>query len=1386
MSCSFAPPVLQITGAAPGTVRMVDATLSALAKPLMSVVRAVWPRVERRYRERQAGELPIANFDFLEKGLDDTFGRLVQGRVDDDWWRGLLQWIDHVFVTPEFLRRPALQEWLAKHDTQADLKLLARSRLLGAYDDESIQSRVRQRYSDCTGEDERLAEGPIAVVIAILTAGYFASTDARLQPVIGLMQANAEETRNTLNLIVRSLAPDQHAVAAHSEVAEADLDKNLKSRSIGADRARDNVVSLAARLMAGDLRYATDTVKARVLFWAARLNTNDAAHLPKAREYLSQLQAIMPQYDVRIIEALIVAREGDHPLAIRMLQRVETPDGRAVLFFVLLQYRGRDAALDWFDGEPDHSNPNFFTGLGWCTIAFHLAHSGRWKESADLLENAELGITEWPDLLFIEGVVNAALLLPDDLRPNALRMELFHPWVRTINSIEATQRRAKADDCFRRAEILLKEVHPGRAQAAGEWRLWLRLSHPNQSVSEPARAEVREGMKDGRRAVDLIPFVCGFNIDFDEAPLNRFLAQRRRAAGVEGREVLAEFLLAELKMLPRDRAEYLEREETRLTEVITKSTVVGKRIEALIADRQSTRARQLLDERKADLADIDTESIEVMIAAQEGIDPRPRLEALYEESRLLTHLHNLVNHLGATRDWIALAPRVRELFERERTVENALRVIDVMRRMPSGSDEEIISFSDGISDLIATHDELASVRAWALFSTGRWKDAKEINDRLISVRHGSSDVSLDINLAIQIGDWERFATIVDREWQYRTSLEAATLLRLASLAAEVDATANRAVELATLAATKKADDPKVLISAYALFVQLGRDNDANPEWIGRAASLSTENSGPVWQVDMRTLIEEMVPAHRAKEQQILKALTHGELPLSAAAHALNIPLSRMLIDIPSRSTAEQDARRWTILPVLAGGRPPTEIHKQMSIGLDMTSIMILAFLGKLRDTLSYFRQVVLAPDTMVDLLQERRRVRFHQPSLVRDAEEISSLITSGRISVGAKGPSPPEWLVREVGRDLADLLHAARASSGLVVRPRPIPKLGSYLTENADLRHYEQYVISTLEFAAACHREGLIANDAWQHGRKYLEGHDCASTGPDPVLSTGRSIFLDSLALNYLKKSGLLIALCTSGIALTVHSDVPTEMSQLIAANREGEHLSSKLDQIRTELGDALLEGKAVFLKRTSSYGEAATMDELYEGSPVILNLVRSASQAETICVDDRALNRHGFVLDKMGRKVPITCSIDILCNVCPPEEYRSALHNLRRAGFALMPLDADELESRVRAAGVDNNGRLSENAELRTLRQSLMRLRSIDMLQPEFEGVFVGMLQMASILTLRKIWADTNIAIEEAVRISDWILENIYPSPIDWVSRRVFRKRHCCERIWPAYQSPA
>ena len=105
----------------------------------------------------------------MEHTFNDTLGRLRGGNITDTWWQNLLAVLGHNYITPEFLKVHAVQEWIIQERVGDDLKTLAANIVMGDSGDKSeVRKRLALSYSECTGEDFRRADGAIDVVTGIL------------------------------------------------------------------------------------------------------------------------------------------------------------------------------------------------------------------------------------------------------------------------------------------------------------------------------------------------------------------------------------------------------------------------------------------------------------------------------------------------------------------------------------------------------------------------------------------------------------------------------------------------------------------------------------------------------------------------------------------------------------------------------------------------------------------------------------------------------------------------------------------------------------------------------------------------------------------------------------------------------------------------------------------------------------------------------------------------------------------------------------------------------------------------------------------------------------------------------------------------------------------
>jgi hypothetical protein len=999
--------------------------------------------------------------------------------------------------------------------------------------------------------------------------------------------------------------------------------------------------------------------------------------------------------------------------------------------------------------------------------------AGRWEEAAGRLAAAAEHREAWPDLAFVEGIVNAGMLFPVEWRTYILETNPFYTEIQPVEGPEADRRRNRAKTCFETAQNLLLDIKQvDRAEAARTWLLWLRLTDPVPEVANEARREVQEGMKDGPTAVHLLPAARAFGIDVDDAPVAGYLLQRERMGGLDGRERLAKLFLSEMTMAPGDFADLLAREESQYSQVIQKSALAGMRIEALAKDGQLVKAREVLEAHRDTFIEHHYDRLRVLIDTHEGGDPREQLEALYQETGDLIDLNNLINHLGHVGDWTTLLPLLRELFTRERTLANALHLVEAMRRQPLPDYAAILEFLEAHPDLVERDLDLTSERAWALSHMGRLQDAEAINRALLESRDNPIDLLLETNLALQSGNWERFSGIVDRAWPQRESLQPDLLMRLASLAAEADQRPNRALEFATLAAGKAADDPQILLSAYMLGVQLGHEDETGARWLARAIELSS-NEGPVRSVNIRSMAEEMLPKRRERARWIEQALLRGTIPLHAAAHEFHQPLSRLLIDLPRKNTDQPDGRKRMVIPIISGARQPVRVEPSWAVGFDVSSLMVLHHLGLLKTTIDALQRVMLAPDIMVLLLNERRSVQFHQPSLATKAEEIRALIDRGDLKIATFESAPPAWLVDEVGRDLAQLLEAARASGGRVVHPYPLYQLRTFGEGEANIREYAEYLVSTIAFTEMLHTRGLIDGTTYTRTLQFLRTQDQDLNPTVNLTFLERPLYIDDLALGFLQEAGSLQVVCRHRLSLFVHPSTRTEQSALIEAQIEGDRLAEMLDELRLILRDAIESGKASFLPRHHVPGEETAIGWIHEVAPALAPFFRDASACDAVCIDDRHMNRGLTFTDEAGHTLPLVCVLDLLAyleeqRVIGAGEKQEAFHKLRQAGYTLVPVPPDELERYLRQARLDQDGEVLESAELRIIRQALMRIRSLDMVELPTEARFLEKLQLGCLIVIRHLWADEAIPVERAAMLSDWVWRHVVPSPLDWARNSV------------------
>ena len=1066
----------------------MEGSVIAAAKALLPITKAVVGRFARLQAERSAAHEPRQiQTDLLNQQLRKTLDRLRGGSVDASWWHRLLSGIEQAYVEPEFFKVSSVQSWLGEADVEEGLFLLTRANLMEPpADNPEIRGRLSESYSRHTQEPISCADDAINIVVAVLTVGYVASIPESQRPVVGIIQAVQGGMEGLSKKLDRVLEPDPAVRSILTTVADGELSEILTLRTFDFDDAIDRVKRLWHRVDGGDLAAVHKSVMNRVRYWAARLLASTSEGTEEARLIRRDLSCQDTGENLHVVDALIMAADGDADGAFRTLRDVADADGRSVLLGLLARLRGEQAALEWCADLRPSESPDYFTAIGWWKWAVCLGRAGRWTEAADGLRAVACSADWGPELAMSEGVINAALLIPEEYRTSVFDgVPAYEGMAPNLDGI-ANSRHARARECLGRVvQNLSSKASPRLGELLADWRTWVELMDPVTERAILARSETRMRLERGDAGARLVLLAWAFKIEFDPTELRTQLEKHKRLGGLRDEQLFVEFLLNQTSMSAREFASYVEGQIDRLDQVMSVPWATVTLFDALLDDGQVERARAMFEKRRHDVDERLAARMDAALAAHEGTDPREHLEQLYEVSDDLADLKNLIGYLETVEDRATVLPLLRELFNRESNLEHAYRLVHSLSH-PHPDDGAILEFLESHPMVTEKSLEMKSALAWSLFRVGRIAESRTVNDALVQLasRHSKNDLVLDVNIAIATGDWERLSAVVDREWPHRSDLEAEMLMILARVASQIGPSTERSLELARLAAQKAPTDPHVLTAAYQIHFELGRDADADPGWVSQALANATAEKGPIWETDFQEMVNVWLPRVRERRESIDRMLMGGKVPLALAGRVLNTPLARILL--ANHTTNTRDGRRRPLIPIVSAARNGIALEEGWTVGMDLTSIMVLSRIGLLETAVDTLDQIKLSPDAMFSLFEDRAAVRFHQPTRVNSARDIRKLIDQGRITlVDVPIPTAAD-LAEEGGAELATLLDLCRADGGVMVCTNPINEVNSSKEEAADTTTYGNFMVSPADLCSSVRRAGLIDADQFERASVFL------------------------------------------------------------------------------------------------------------------------------------------------------------------------------------------------------------------------------------------------------------------------------------------------------------
>ena len=1323
----------------------------ASIKLALSGLLAALPTLRRGKAEREAGKnphsVPESHFDDLFNGAIKRLGAVS---YNDSLWEQFKMNVGAAFVRPDDFWRTNIRGWLSRPEVNAALSNLVKAHLASATESPSDYETLVSSYLLLSEEPRSSAEHYVSAAVVFLKASIQGAVKdsgvaAITQAGFGSMHDRFDELIDTRTTFV-----SEAITVHHGEDAENTLNAILKRR---ATHGYDVLAELneLTRCISNDGKFssAPSAVKAKIYDWIVRLSAS-SGQLEKAEEALAKLTAEGQPASPTAL-AWVEAARGDVDAALRQVRSIETAEGRSTIFGILRVKKDVASALAYLDSQAPHT-PDKFTPIGWVSITSCLTTNGRLAQGTELLSTLPASmVLEFPLLGFIRGLVYVANSVPADMQETVLNGNHLLVCNHLLEGSVAEDWRNKAssslEECSKAAKEIGDKILAGRAENLLQW---LRLVDPLHK--KEALAELIKNIADGKTAVGLMPLAYAFKVKFDDTALTKHLERSEILGGLSRDELNAKVLLLQHFGRFSELASFIEGNWGRLEEIETPTVLAGTLVQAYAMSGACGLAEKTVETRLNVLHPADVPRFKLMIKQCRGEDPTSQARENYEASQATTDLENLIKSFEGVKRWAELTPYALEFFKRVQNVSNALRYAECLRRT-NAPDEVLVCFFNDWPELVEREPELLSARAWALYHLGKVDESRALNERLLEQRHNVNDIGLDINLAVRMGDWERLPAILDRVWAKRSDLPVALLLNLARL---TSSTARElALQLVQECAARESDNPHTLLQAYSVASAMARDDIAMP-LIHQATQLSKGEDSPIKSFSFREMVEFMKDSAsdwRSKNDMF----RNGSIPILWAAHILNVPLSRLLIAIPRENRDQADARRRQPIPIMAGSRHSMEPSATKRLALDITSIFILSELGFLDRLINVLDETLLSPRVMEMLLFEEEKVRFHQPSRIEAAKPLLDLHRKGQLSLAA-ADVPPE-LSTEVGEEEATLLAAAKLTGGLCIHSGKLYRNGSYMDEEAQLGVFAECLACPSVVAFALHKGGVITDINRDKALRYLEQVSPGEmTGND--LALGAPVYLDRVSAQYLSEAGILNDLAKSNRKVYVHPDAIEEWQALVGTEPHAEAMVKALEDIRRILKEAMAKSKVRFLREGIREG-----DEVSFGISEFLvrDLMEDVRQIDAACIDDRLLNSQRILEDRNGKKVDLLCSLDVIDmlvarGVVTKAEREAAIHQMREWCLCMLPVDARELFRLLLERRAVVNGKFSESAQLRVIREYIARLHSSDFLCAPSDLEYMDVLWRTGQLVIRQLWADDKSDTVDIIARADWVVDNIIP----------------------------
>ena len=646
----------------------------------------------------------------------------------------------------------------------------------GSYSEDRCKEIVRDRF-DFNPDRDILDYRDVLKIIGNLEID-------KTHRIQNSLEAHIGENKAFQSVLGSSPVPKEYV----DEHIEKEIDFLRKARYFPEFDEVDYASVFGARLSEGEFRNGTNPLRARALVWCARILSTNKDLLDRAEEYVRLAKTLGG--DTRIADAFICSQRGDKDTAKRLLADVDSSDSqfaayRSAAFRIIGNHDGPQKAIDWLKViRIDVSN---LDPEGKLTFLSYQLELSQWQgafKTAEALSRTELD--EAPVLHFLKAMAYLLSTVPLEFR-NAMFSQIpFEGEPYFLDSREnAIEARRTALSHFADAAETARNLRcPIAATIPDRYALWLELEDPDHH--ERGKKHLATKLDDLESALHLVPLGLQYGIPLDlakvEQEIERQIALRGEISLDAARARLA---LTRLQETPKDTAKYFDLHYDTISSILSEKVIRAIQIGVFARAGMTERANGCLELLLEDgLTVVEESRLRIEIEEGKGKDTLEARKTLFSQTDSIVELESLVNTLGLRREWGACCEYGEILFDRTHSLLVAVRLANALHF--AGKSARVIDLLESNDDIISQSTDLQMCYCWALFHEGELLRALHELSTLDVDWEDENCRTLQIRLAIALGDWDSLSLFVANEYQAKEDRSARDLMKAAQLALCVD------------------------------------------------------------------------------------------------------------------------------------------------------------------------------------------------------------------------------------------------------------------------------------------------------------------------------------------------------------------------------------------------------------------------------------------------------------------------------------------------------------------------------------------------------------------------------------------------------------------------